>query len=107
MGREGAGKSSATVALPESLGEIGRLRFAYANYSRVTDCIGRVFVRRRGAKQWDKVWEKEFKGLQVNWASKPWPEAEIKLDRADGPFELRFETEGKRGLKFDQLEISE
>jgi hypothetical protein len=64
-------------------------------------------IRPPGAGEWDKIWEKSFSGLQIDWKDKPWPMAAITLDRDDGPFELRFETEGTRGVKFDQLAIGD
>ena len=107
VGRDGGGKSSVQVRLPESLSKLGRLTFSYANYSQSTDCTARVLVREAGEGAWEQIWEKSFRGLQVDWKDKPWPQVDLDLDRDGGGFELRFETEGSRGAKIDQLAVWE
>jgi len=102
-----SGESSVEVTLPDTVTKIGTLSFAYANYSQSTDCTGRVLLRPQDSEKWETVWEQDFTGLQVDWKIKPWPIVSLPLDRIDGPFELRFESDGEKGMKFDQLELRE
>jgi len=104
----GSATSWAEVELPAALTEVGSVDFSYANYSTSTNCTGRVYLRSQGNGTWGTpIWEQAFSGLQVDWKVKPWPFANITVDRTDGPFELRYETVGVKGVKFDQFTVSE
>ena len=102
------GVSTATVTLPALVTEIGYLRFSYANYSQSTSCTVTVKIRNQGSATWTDIWQQSFTGLQVDWKNKPWPFAEITLnqDSASG-FEIQFHCTGDRGMKVDQLSVTE
>jgi hypothetical protein len=89
--------------------EIGYLRFSYANYSQSTSCTATVKIReQQGTTPWTDIWQKSFTGLQVDWHNKPWPFAEITLNQ-DYPngIEIQFHCTGDRGMKGDQLRVTE
>lgn len=101
-----SGVSSVSVTLPESVTEIGYLRFSYANYSTSTAATMTVQIREVGDTDWIDVWQQSFTGLAVDWKNKPWPFAEIPLN-IDGRYEIRFYCDGARGMMLDQLTITE
>lgn len=98
--------STANVVLPAGVSEIGYLRFSYANYSGSTSCTVTVKIREVGDSDWIDVWQQSFSGLQVDWKVKPWPLAEIPLN-FDGRYEIQFHCNGERGMKVEQLSVTE
>ena len=98
------GVSTVTVALPPAITDIAAIQFSYANYSGSTDADAAVQIRQVGSGTWTDLWTHHFTGLEVDWAVKPWP-FETLLVGIEGPYEIRFFTDGERGVKFDQFSV--
>jgi hypothetical protein len=57
-----------------------------------------------GSGTWTDLWTRHFTGLEVNWATHPWPFETLPVSIA-GPYEIQFLTDGDRGVMFDQLSL--
>lgn len=99
------GVSRVDVLFPGSDHGMGTVSFDYASYSSATDATFRLLYSTNDGDDWTEAWSTQIIGDSPKYGQKPWPSAEVGIN-IPGNVDLRFESSGIKGAKFDNVKIT-
>lgn len=91
------------LEIPGSSHGINTVSFNYASYSGSTNATFRLLYN--SGSGWVEAWSTQIIGDSPKYGQKPWPSVELALN-IPGDVDLRFETEGTKGAKFDNVKVT-
>lgn len=105
IGNGDTGLGQIDVAFPGTVHGVGVVSFDYASYSGSVNTTFRLLYNENKGAGWIEAWSTPVIGSNPDFSTKPWPTVEVPLNLT-GDVDLRFETSGVLGAKFDNVKVT-